>query len=62
MFPLVLYNHNLKGQVSILIVSIMPLFYQNITGVVLNLITFVIILLPLPWMGGVEPHQESKID
>ncbi|ARI80155.1 hypothetical protein C789_50 [Microcystis aeruginosa FACHB-905 = DIANCHI905] len=51
MFPLGLYNHNFKGQVSILIVSIMPLFYQNITGVVLNLITFVIILLPLPWMG-----------
>ncbi|GBE96540.1 hypothetical protein NIES298_07900 [Microcystis aeruginosa NIES-298] len=40
----------------------MPLFYQNVTGVVLNLITFVIILLPLPWMGGVKPHQELKID
>jgi hypothetical protein len=52
LFPLGLYNHNFKGQVSILIVSIMPLFYKNITGVVLNLITFVIILLPLPWMWG----------
>jgi len=40
----------------------MSLFYQNITGVALNLITFVIILLPLPWMGEVEPHQELKID
>jgi|UPI0004AF4F35 hypothetical protein len=35
----------------------MPLFYQNITGVVLNLITFVIILLPLPQVGGRTPPR-----